>query len=354
MQTTQSYLEIDGAMGEGGGQVLRTALALSICTGKAFRISQIRAGRKKQGLQRQHLTAVRAARDISGAELEGDEIGSTTLTFVPSGLWSGNYHFAIGTAGSTTLVLQTVLYPLLLAEGESRVTLTGGTHNIHAPPYDFFAQVFLPILNRMGPQVTVSLDRYGFFPSGGGQLTVHITPTPKLSGISLMERGKIIAHQARALITRIPEHVALRELERVAKKLKWSEECLHHCPLSRDQGQGNVLLLEVQSEHLTEIFTGFAQRGVRAEAVADGAINMAKNYLAAEVPVGEYLADQLLLPLALAGEGEFMTLAPSRHTLTNMEVIQMFLSVSITQNQLRRNAWKIQIVQDKSWTPKNH
>lgn len=337
------FLEIDGAMGEGGGQVLRTALALSICTGKPFCISHIRAGRKKPGLQRQHLTAVRAARDISCAQLEGDEIGSMTLRFVPSGVWTGTYHFAVGTAGSTTLVLQTVLYPLLLATGESHLTLTGGTHNAFAPPFDFLAQAFLPILDRMGPQVTATLDRYGFYPTGGGQLTVHITPTPRFHRLSLMARGKIQARQARALITNIPDHVAQRELQRVAKKLKWAEDCLHYCPLPSDQGPGNVLLLEVQSEHITEVFTGFAKRGVRAEAVADSAIQKAADYIKADVPVGEYLADQLLLPLALAGEGEFTTLMPSHHTLTNIEVIKKFLSVPITHSQLKDDAWVIRV-----------
>jgi RNA 3'-terminal phosphate cyclase (ATP) len=342
MQTSQHhYIEIDGAMGEGGGQVLRTALSLSICTGKPFRITQIRANRKKPGLQRQHLTATRAARDISGAYIEGDEIGSMELSFIPYQVQSGHYFFAVGTAGSTTLVLQTVLYPLLLATGESHLILKGGTHNLLAPTYDFLTRVFLPILNRMGAQVTVTLERYGFYPAGGGQLKVHIIPVQHLKGIRLMERGNIIARQAKALITGIPEHVAQRELQRVAKKLKWSKECLHYCPLPSDQGPGNVLLLEIQSEHITEIFTGFAQRGVRAEAVADGAIKMAKEYLAAEVPVSEHLADQLLIPLALAGEGEFTTLTPSRHTLTNIEVIQRFLSVPITQTQQKDNVWVI-------------
>ena len=319
---TSTDIKIDGAMGEGGGQILRSALALSICTGKSFQINRIRAGRKKPGLARQHLTAVRAARDISGAQIAGDEIGSTTLSFKPGDIYSGNYHFAIGTAGSTTLVLQTVLYPLLLAAGESRITLTGGTHNIHAPPFDFLAQAFLPILNSMGPQVKLNLERYGFFPRGGGQLTVHIRPTPKLKSINLMERGTIQAYQARALITSIPEHVAQRELDRVGKKMKWSKDCLHHCPLPANQGPGNVLLLEVKSKQITEIFTGFAQRGIRAESVADGVIKKAKDYIKADVAVGEYLADQLLLPLALAGEGEFSTLTPSVHTLTNIEVIK--------------------------------
>jgi RNA 3'-terminal phosphate cyclase (ATP) len=346
MQTlsdSKSYIEIDGAMGEGGGQVLRTSLALSICTGKPFRIQRIRAGRKKPGLQRQHLTAVHAARDISGAQIDGDGIGSSSLSFKPTGIYPGRYHFSIGTAGSTTLVLQTVLYPLLLVEGESHLTLVGGTHNIFAPPFDFLAHAFLPILNRMGPQVTATIDRYGFVPRGGGQLTVQIKPTSRLNGMSLKERGNLITRQAKALITGIPEHVAQRELERVAKKLKWPEACLHFCPLPSEQGPGNVLLLEIHSEHVTEVFTAFAQRGVRAEFVADKAIKMAQAYLASEVPVSEYLADQLLLPLALAGEGEFTTLKPSQHTLTNIEVIRLFLPISITATELKKDVWLIDI-----------
>jgi RNA 3'-terminal phosphate cyclase (ATP) len=336
-------IDIDGSIGEGGGQVLRTALALSICTGKPFRIHQIRATRPKPGLQRQHLTAVQAARDISAAQVEGDKIGSKTLHFIPNGIWPGNYHFAIGTAGSTTLVLQTVLYPLLQATEESRLTLIGGTHNPYAPPYDFLAQSLLPLLTRMGLAVTLSLQRHGFYPAGGGQLTVHISPTGQLNGLRLIKRSESVACQAKALITGIPEHVAYRELERVAKKLKWSEDCLHFCPLPSDQGPGNVLLLMVTSDSVTEVFTGFAKRGVRAETVADGAIKQVNEYLAARVPIGEYLADQLLLPLALAGEGEFVTQKPSLHTLTNIDVIQKFLTVPIETRQQSEKTWLIRV-----------
>jgi RNA 3'-terminal phosphate cyclase (ATP) len=337
------YLEINGAMGEGGGQVLRSALTLSICTGKAFRITQIRAARKKPGLQRQHLTAVRAARDICGAQVTGDEIGSATLTFVPGEVPGGHYHFAIGSAGSTTLVLQTILYPLLLTTSESHLTLTGGTHNPLAPPFDFLAYAWLPLLNRMGAVVKVTLDRYGFYPAGGGQLQVHITPTHSLQGFQLLERGKVVAYQATALISDIPQHVAERELQRIASRLGWSPNCLQQHPLPAQLGPANVLLLQVQSEHVTEVFTGFGQRGIRAEAVADKVIDSVQDYLTANVPVGEYLADQLLLPLALAGKGELVTLKPSQHTLTNIEVIRTFLDISITLTQLNRDAWLITI-----------
>jgi len=236
-----------------------------------------------------------------------------------------------------------VLYPLLLAQEESHLTLVGGTHNIFAPPYDFLAQAFLPIINRMGPQIVATIERYGFVPRGGGQLTIQIKPASRLNGMSLTKRGNLITRQAKALITGIPEHVAHRELEHVAKKLKWPEHCLHFCPLSSDQGPGNVLLLEIHSEHVTEVFTAFAQRGVRAEIVADEAIKMAQAYLASVVPVSEYLADQLLLPLALAGEGEFTTLKPSQHTLTNIEVIKKFLPISMTTTPLKKDVWLIDV-----------
>ncbi len=340
----QSYLEIDGAIGEGGGQVLRTALTLSLCTGKPFRITRIRASRKKPGLQRQHLTAVQAAATISGAQVEGDKLGSMTLSFAPSEVQAGHYHFAIGSAGSTTLVLQTILYPLLLAtKEESHLTLTGGTHNPLAPPFDFLAEALVPILNRMGGQVTLNLDRYGFYPKGGGQLTAHIVPTRHLSGLRLTDRGKIRAYQATAVISGIPHHVAQRELQRVADKLNWSPVCLQQDTVPASQGPGNVLLLRIQSEYVTEVFTGFGQRGIKAEAVADNVIKMVQDYLSVQVPVGEYLADQLLLPFSLAGQGEFITLTPSRHTLTNIEVIHAFLAVPITQTEFQRGAWLIKI-----------
>jgi RNA 3'-terminal phosphate cyclase (ATP) len=341
--TSPIALEIDGAMGEGGGQVLRSALTLSICTGKAFRITRIRAARKKPGLQRQHLTAVRAARDICGAQVTGDEIGSTTLTFFPSEVHGGHYHFAIGSAGSTTLVLQTILYPLLLTATESHLTLTGGTHNPLAPSFDFLAYAWLPLLHRMGATVKITLDRHGFYPAGGGQLRVHITPTHSLQGLQLVERGQTVAYQASSLISNLPLSIAQRELQRVASKLGWSPNCLQQHTLPAQLGPANVLLLQVQSEHVTEVFTGFGQRGIRAEAVADQVIAEVQNYLTANVPVGEYLADQLLLPLTLAGEGELITLEPSQHTLTNIEVIRRFLAIAITLTQLQPNVWLIKV-----------
>jgi len=335
------YVEIDGALG--GGQVLRTSLALSLCTGKPFRITHIRAGRKKPGLLNQHLTAVHAARDISGAELVGDTLGSTSLTLLPQQVNAGHYHFSVGTAGSTTLVLQTILYPLLLAQGESHLILEGGTHNPQAPPFEFLEEVFLPLLNQQGPQVKVTLKRHGFYPRGGGQILADILPTSRLSGLSLLEKGKLLARQVKVLLAGLPEHIARRELQQIAKHLKWSPDDFQTKMLPADLGPGNILLIKLRNQNVTELFSGFGQRRIPAETVADQALAQVETYLASKAPVGEYLADQLLLPLALAGEGEFITLSPSHHMLTNIAVIQKFLPISITTIPVNNQQWKVQV-----------
>src|SRR5258705_2280598 len=193
-------LTIDGSFGEGGGQILRTALALSLVTGKPFRIENIRAGRKNPGLLRQHLTAVNAATEISRSEVMGAAIGSRELTFAPGSVVAGTYAFAVGTAGSTTLVLQTVLPALLVASGTSKVILEGGTHNPFAPPFDFLEKTFLPLVNRMGPQVTAELERPGFYPAGGGRMNVTVEPADALRELALPARGEVRARRAKAVV----------------------------------------------------------------------------------------------------------------------------------------------------------
>ncbi len=182
-------LEIDGAKGEGGGQVLRTALSLSMVTGTPFRISNIRVNRENPGMMAQHLTAVKAAKAVSNAKVEGMREGSTELTFEPGVIGNGRYFYSVGTAGSTSLVLQTILPALMLAPGPSEITLEGGTHNPFAPPYDFLALTYLPALARMGPVVQATLERHGFYPAGGGRMKVDVQPVEELQGFELLERG---------------------------------------------------------------------------------------------------------------------------------------------------------------------
>ncbi len=326
---TEAMIEIDGSQGEGGGQILRSAVGLSLVTGKAFRIFNIRAGREKPGLMRQHLTAVQAAARVGCAEVAGAEIGSRELAFRPGAVKAGHYEFAVGTAGSATLVLQTVLPALLTAAGPTTLVLEGGTHNSFAPPFDFLAKTFLPIVNRMGPTVTAALERPGFYPAGGGRFTVNIMPAAKLSPIDLLERGEIRRRRARAWVAGLPRHITDRELKVVARDLGWDRRELEGDELPAAYGPGNILMLEIESEHITEVVTGFGEKKTRAEVVAHGAVEEASRYLAAGVPVGEHLADQLLLPLALAGGGSFRTLPLTKHARTNIEVIRMFLPAQI-------------------------
>ena len=339
-------LTIDGSQGEGGGQIIRTSLALSLIAGKPFRIHNVRARREKPGLQRQHLTAVLAAARIGDAQVEGASLGSSEFTFHPGRVTPGDYSFPIGTAGSTSLVLQTILPPLMIAGAPSTLAFEGGTHNVHAPPYEFIVNAFLPLIARMGPRVTAELERYGFYPPGGGRFHVRIEPALKLKPFDLPTRGEIRARRARALVVKLPPAVGERELTVVRERLGWTEDVGDELRVETSTNAlspGNVLTLEIESEYLTEVFTGIGERGVRAETVAERAAEEARAYLDAGAPVGEHLADQLLIPLALAGGGSYTTGQPSLHTTTNIEVIKMFLDVRIKTRQIEDSVWKIEV-----------
>src|SRR5262245_59125919 len=276
-------ITIDGSFGEGGGQILRTSLALSLVTGKPFRIEHIRAGRKNPGLLRQHLTAVDAAAQISHAEVTGAAIGSRELTFAPGSVVPGDYAFAVGTAGSTTLVLQTVLPALLIADAQSKVILEGGTHNPFAPPFDFLEKAFLPLANRMGPRITAELERLGFYPAGGGRMSVTVEPAPSLSRLDLATRGEVKSRRAKAVVANLPLSIAERELNLIAKKMSWPREWTKAESVDGSRGPGNVVTIELECEQVTEVFTGFGERGVRSEAVAEKAVQQARRYLATDL-----------------------------------------------------------------------
>lgn len=336
-------LSIDGSCGEGGGQIIRTSLALSLVTGKAFRAYNVRAGRAKPGLQPQHLMAVRAAEEVGRARVEGAGVGAREFTFVPGEVAPGQYRFAIGTAGSTTLVMQTVLPPLMTAAGPSLVTFEGGTHNPHAPPFEFIEKTFLPLVNRTGPNVSAELERYGFYPPGGGRFSLYVEPAAEARRLDLVERGLVLSERARALCVNLRSEVGERELKVVGERMGLTLDQLRLETSDNAVSPGNVLTVEIESEHLTEVFTGVGQRGVRAEQVASRAVGEAKRYLEIGAPVGEHLADQLLIPLALAAGGAYTTGPLSPHTLTNIEVVKKFLPAEITATQLSEEVWKIEV-----------
>lgn len=322
-------LTLDGSQGEGGGQILRTALSLAMCTGLPFRIENIRAKRKNPGLMRQHLTSVMAAAQVCGAKVEGAQLGSAALDFTPGKVRGGEYEFAVGTAGSVTLVLQTILPALLMADAPSRVTLKGGTHNSMAPPFHFLDRCYVPLLRKMGADITLALQRHGFYPAGGGEFTAQITPTGKLKPLTLLERGGRVSAYAESLIAGVPGHVARRELDTVGEAMSWTEDQLKVRGLPNDQGPGNVLMLTLEHEHVCEVVTAFGEKGTTAESVAKKVVGEAREYLVSAGAVGEHLTDQLLLPMALAGGGQFSAAAISLHTSTNVDVIGKFLPVEI-------------------------
>ena len=334
-------LEIDGA--SGGGQLLRTALSLSLCTGTPFRMTGIRAGRNKPGLMRQHMTSVEAARQISGASVTGATAASQEISFRPGVVCGGDYQFAIGTAGSTTLVLQTVLPALFQANEATSLRLEGGTHNPLAPPAEFLIRAFAPLLVRMQAPTMIALDRRGFFPAGGGQLSAHVQPAKALRPLVLRERGALRRIVARALISAISSSVAERELRVAARYFELSEENLEHVGVRPALGPGNAFMVILEFDEVTEVFTGFGERGVSAERVAEHTCRDARKFLDAGVAVGPHLADQLLLPLALAGGGEFSTLAPTAHARTNAALIEKFLPVEIEFRHDADERWIVAI-----------
>lgn len=329
-QRRKKMILIDGAAGEGGGQVLRTSLALSAITGQPFRIEGIRAGRRKPGLMRQHLTAVLATAEICGGTTVGAEPGSFMLEFTPGKVRGGDYRFSIGTAGSTSLVLQTVLLPLLMATESSRLTLEGGTHNPHAPSFEFLDRAFLPLLARMGADIQIKLIRPGFYPAGGGCIEVTVQPQAVLTPLHLRDRGELRRGHAEALVVNLPASIGERELAAIASRLRWSPDQMKLLSDQRAPGPGNVLTIYLEFADMTQIVVGFGEQGVSAESVATRQAKVAARLLANSVTVDPCLSDQLLLPMALAGGGSFTALALTTHAKTNIAVIRQFLPVAIS------------------------
>lgn len=316
--------------------MVRSSLALSMVTGKPVRIDNIRAGRAKPGLMRQHLTGVQAAAQICDAKLTGDKLGSTSISFEPGEVKPGSYHFKIGTAGSTSLVLQTILPALMIASGPSEVIVEGGTHNTAAPPFEFLQRSFLPLVNRMGPTIELTLREFGFYPAGGGVIHAAIQPAAVLSGYDIVERGEIKRRLVTARVAELPMHIATREVDVIQRGLGWRDKETA-CDSVRARCPGNYLWIEIESDCVTEVVTGFGQTNVRAEIVARDALKEARNYIKASAPIGVHLADQWMLPLAISawqaskkdleGGGTFKTMPLSLHSTTHLQIIERFLEI---------------------------
>jgi len=332
LKMNTEIIEIDGSQGEGGGQIIRTALSLSVITGKPFRITGIRAGRRQTGLKEQHLTCVRACRTISDAVVEGDCVGSSTLTFVPGKTRPGEYHFDISTAGSTSLVLQCIYFPLALAPESSSVTITGGTHVLWSPSFDYLSSLWLPMLGKIGFRGELKIDRAGYFPAGGGKIRAVISPAGKMAGFDGQSRGELLGLSIFLGSSNLPatsrermKRTLQRSLERHASQSTFQEGDLP------SPGRNAFVTVHAVFEHTQACFTDVGERGKPSEDVAVTASNHFLAYMERNGALDEHMTDQILLPLALVPQGRsiYTTSSVSQHLLTNADIIRRFLDVSV-------------------------
>ncbi len=319
-------LKIDGSFGEGGGQILRSSLTLSLLLGRPFRLCNIRARRGQPGLRPQHLACVRAAAEIGKAQTRGASVGSSTLDFEPTTVKSGNYRFAIGTAGATSLVLHTIYLPLALQPEPSTVALEGGTHNDHSPCYHFLETTWRAYMARLGIAIGLTLERPGFYPRGGGRIVARIAGGATLRGLTLTERKPLSRVTGFSAAAGLPPHVAERQARRAKVRLTDAGFAVDLGMESWVGGPGSVVGLTFDEAPVSTLVFGLGARGKPAEAVADEAVDQALAYAASGAPVDEHSADQLVLPLALAaGPSVYRVARVTRHLLTNIEVIHKFV-----------------------------
>lgn len=342
-------IEIDGSAGEGGGQILRTSLALSMCTGQPFTLTKIRAGRAKPGLMRQHLTCVNAAAAVCRADVQGAELNSQSLVFTPGPVRAGDYEFNVGTAGSCTLVLQTVWPALMLADAPSRLKLGGGTHNPMAPPFHFLERAYAPLLRKLGAKADLVLRRLGFYPAGGGEIEATIWPArDSLQPFDLNDRGAKLESYAECFAPALPRSVARRELEQLGTSLGWSDDQLREAACRQNEGPGNALLATLVYENVSEVFTVFGEKRVSAEQVAREVVREVRAYQVSNAALGPHLTDQWALQLALAvwqrrRSASYTATELTDHATTNFETIQKFLPVGI-QTEKTQDGWQVTVM----------
>lgn len=318
-------------MGEGGGQVLRSSLSLSLLTGQPVHLTRIRARRSKPGLGFQHCMAVQAAARISRARVEGDRVGSQEVSFTPGPVTAGDYHFDIGTAGATALVLQTVLLPLALASAPSQICITGGTHVPWSPCFHYLDWHWRVLLDRLGVHFDLRMDMAGFYPQGGGSVRATLPGGARIRGVQLTGRGRLLRVRGVSGVANLADEIGVRQRDRALRQLR-DMDCAVEIGLESlpAHSRGTVLLLLAEFEHSQACFFALGARGKPAERVADEAVEELRTFLATDGAVDRWQADQMLLPLALAGQPSALrTSAVTTHLLTNAEVIRRFLPARI-------------------------
>jgi len=343
-------ISIDGSYGEGGGQILRTALALSAILRKPFTIHDIRSKRKNPGLQAQHLEAVEALTRITEAQTEGVRFGSQEITFSPQKILPGDYQFEVRTAGSISLLLQTVFLPLCFARATSRLTLAGGTHVPWSPPFHYLSEILLPTLKLMGISAAATIEKWGFYPRGGGKIHLEINPVFELKPRSLVNRGSLRRIRGLSAISNLPKHVAERQkqrvLERIHGDLTIDADIKVFCDVP-SIGPGSFLFLLAEYEKTIAGFSSLGAKGKPSEKVADEAVDALRDYICSEGCIDPHLADQIIPFMALAkGDSSFTTTQMTEHLLTNLWVIGHFLDVKVQKRGIKGEAGRVEFLNE--------
>jgi RNA 3'-terminal phosphate cyclase (ATP) len=333
---------IDGSAGEGGGQILRSALALSMVTRRPFRIDRIRAARDAPGVSGAHLATIAAATALCNAEVSGAELGSTSLSFRPRATKPGVHRIHVDAPESVGLVLQTLVFPLLRAGEPSVLTFEGCTHAPSAPTFEFLQKSWAPALGTMGAKIELSLETPGLFPKGGGVMTAKITPS-ELGRFEREERGSEKSRKATTMVAALPESVAERELRAARDRLGLARDRVYKIALEDERGQGNAFWVELEHQTGISVFASIGERGLRAEQVAERAIGAALAFHESDGAVDERLADQLLLPMAIGKGGVFTTTEPSPHAEGQIELLRKFLDVDITTTTRDERTYTIEL-----------
>jgi len=346
----ERQIEIDGSYGEGGGQILRTALALSAIQKKPFTLHHIRSKRKNPGLQAQHLQAVEALARITKAQTKGVEFGSETITFIPQEIFPGDYQFDVRTAGSVTLLSQAIFLPLCFAKGVSELTLIGGTHVPWSPSFHYLAEVLLPTIKRMGISAEAAIDQWGFYPRGGGRMRLKISPIHEFKPISLVDRGRLEKIRGLSAISHLPKHVGERQrkqaLKRIREELKIDGEIILLSDIPSNE-PGSFVFIRAEYEQALAGFSSLGSRGKLAEKVSDEAVDPLINYIQQEGCIDPHLADQLVPFMALArGNSSFTTTQMSNHLLTNLWVVSQFLDIKIQKWGEEGQAGKVEFLNE--------
>ncbi len=338
-ETNMKMVVIDGSSGEGGGQILRTALAVSMVTGRPFRIKDIREKRKKPGLLQSHVAMIKAAARLCSAGFDGAALGSGELTFFPGDVVAGDHSFRLPSTVSAGLVLQTMLPVLSLAKGDSSVVVEGGGSRSGAPPFEFLVKTYLPQISKMGPKATLKSEVTPDTQIGVSRFKMTVESALIFRPVSLVERGVPMHKSAMRTVTGLAGHRAGDEVDELERTIGMASESMR----SEKNARAGSVMLEMTYEGITEVFTAFAKAGQSSESLAADAAKQAKRYMESQAAVCEYLGDQLLLPMALAGSGRFTTTRVSPHARSNMDTIRAFLGVEFWTEPVGDGTWLVEV-----------